>query len=138
MMVAPVRHNGTVLGMLAVFRTDPDGPYQVGDDDVLQLLADGAGAATAENRTWQKSDDDLRHQQLELVEKLSGMETRERSLLAEAIHDEPIQRMVAGILRLDHLSGRLDQTSRTELNDVTEQLAATVDWLRDLIVVACE
>ena len=64
------------------------------------------------------------------------METRERSLLAEAIHDEPIQRIVAGILRLDHLSARLDQTSRTELNEVTEQLVTTVDWLRDLIVVA--
>jgi signal transduction histidine kinase len=64
------------------------------------------------------------------------METRERSLLAEAIHDEPIQRIVAGILRLDHLSQRLDQTSRTELDEVIEQLVTTVDWRRNLIVVA--
>ena len=54
-MVAPVRHNGIVLGKLAVFRTDPGTPYRAGDDDVLQLLADGAGAAIAENRTWQQA-----------------------------------------------------------------------------------
>ena len=64
------------------------------------------------------------------------METRERSLLAEAIHDEPIQRIVAGILRLDHLSTRLDPATRNEVDEVTEQLVTTVDWLRDLIVVA--
>lgn len=43
-MIAPVRHNGTVLGMFAVIRTNPDEPYRAGDDDVLQVLADGAGA----------------------------------------------------------------------------------------------
>ena len=31
-------------------------PYQAGDDDVLQLLADGAGAAIAENRSWQQAE----------------------------------------------------------------------------------
>ena len=110
-----------MFGSLAVFRTNPDAPYRPGDDDVLQLLADGAGTAIAENRTWQRSDrerdqrlTDLRKQHQELLEKLAGMETRERSLLAEAIHDEPIQRIVAGIMRLDHLSARVDQTSRKE------------------------
>ncbi len=142
MMVAPVRHNGTVLGKLAVFRMDPDAPYLAGDGDVLQVLADGAGAAIAENRSWQEAErvrdrqlTTLRKQQAELLEKLEGMETRERTLLAEAIHDEPIQRIVAGILRLDHLSPRLDPVTSSEVNDVTEQLATTVDWLRDLIVV---
>jgi len=142
-MVAPVRHNGTVFGKLAVFRTNQDAPYHAGDDDVLQALADGAGAAIAENRSWQQANrerDDrlmaLNRQHMELLEKLAGMETRERSLLAEAIHDEPIQRIVAGILRLDLLAARLDPANRNELNDVTEQLVATVDWLRDLIVVA--
>jgi PAS domain S-box-containing protein len=142
-MVAPVRHNGVVLGKLAVFRTDPGTPYRAGDDDVLQLLADGAGAAIAENRTWLQGErerdgrlTELRERHLELLEKLAGMETRERSLLAEAIHDEPIQRIVAGILRLDHLSTRLDPVARNEVDQVTEQLVTTVDWLRDLIVVA--
>jgi GAF domain-containing protein len=57
-MVAPVRHNGMVLGKLAVFRTKSDAPYQAGDDDVLQVLADGAGAAIAQNRTWQQGERD--------------------------------------------------------------------------------
>lgn len=143
MMIAPVRHKGVVLGKLAIFRTSPDTPYQAGDDDVLQLLADGAGTAIAENRTWQKAEGErnqrlanLRAQHQGLLENLAGIETRERSLVAEAIHDEPIQSIVAGILRLDHLSTQLDSTKRTELNDITEQLVTTVDWLRQLIVVA--
>ncbi|MET0966942.1 MAG: PAS domain-containing protein, partial [Nakamurella sp.] len=143
MMVAPVRHNGIVFGKLAVFRTGSGRSYQAGDDDVLQVLADGAGAAIAENRTWKTSDRDrdarlaeLSKQHLELLEKLAGMEARERSLLAEAIHDEPIQRIVAGILRLDHLSARLEPAVRGELEAITDQLVSTVDWLRDLIVVA--
>ncbi len=127
-MIAPIRHNGTVLGMLAVVRTDPDRPYRRGDDDVLQVLADGAGAAIAETR--------LSRQHHGLLEELAGMETRERLLLAEGIHDEPIQHLTAGIMRLDHLSTRVDPATRDELDRVAGQLEITADWLRNLIMVA--
>ena len=64
------------------------------------------------------------------------MEARERSQLAESIHDEPIQRLVAGMLRLDNLSIRMDEPTRDELDRVATQLELAVDWLRNLIVVA--
>jgi signal transduction histidine kinase len=129
--------------MLVVFRTDPHRPYRSGDDDVLQVLADGAGAAIAEIRARHAAErerderlTDLREQQHELLEKLAGMEARERSQLAESIHDEPIQRLVAGMLRLDNLSIRMDEPTRDELDRVNGQLELAVDWLRNLIVVA--
>ena len=49
-MMAPLRHNGSVLGMLVVVRTDPHRPYRSGTTTFLQVLADGAGAAIAEIR----------------------------------------------------------------------------------------
>ena len=143
-MVAPVRHNGVVLGKLAVFRTDPDAPYRAGDDDVLQALADGAGAAIAENRSWQQAD-------RERDERLIGAATGNTwncwrnwpEWKPANVRCSPrpsmtsrIQRIVAGILRLDLLSSRLDPATRNEVNDVTEQLVTTVDWFRELIVVA--
>jgi PAS domain S-box-containing protein len=127
-MIAPVRHNGAVLGMLAVVRMDPDSPYQPGDDDLLQVLADGAGAAIAESRVAR------RHHQL--LEQLADLETRERTELAEGIHDEPIQHLAAGIMRLDYLSAHVDPVTRDELDRVAGQLETTADWLRNLIVVA--
>lgn len=127
-MIAPVRHNGTVLGMMTVVRTDPTARYQPGDDDVLQLLADGAGAAVAEVR--------LASQHHGLLEQLASMENRERHLLAESIHDEPIQHLTAGIMRLDLLISRVDPDIRAELDQVVDQLETTAGWLRNLIMVA--
>ena len=63
------------------------------------------------------------------------MKVAKEPSLAEAIHDEPIQRIVAGILRLDHIGPSVDPVVRVELDAVAEQLVGTVDWLRDLIVV---
>lgn len=142
-IAAPLRHNGSVLGQMAVFRTDPAAPYQVGDDDLLQVLADAAGAVIAAARARQAADDDrdlrfaaLAGRQQELLETLAGIETRERSMLAESIHDEPIQRIVAAMLRLDNLALDLDDTVREEMDRIAVQLEMAVSWLRNLIVVA--
>ena len=74
--------------------------------------------------------------QHELLELLARTETRERSELAELIHDEPIQRIVAGLLRLDVLVTKVDSRTGNELEAVAEQLELAVDWLRNIIVVA--
>jgi signal transduction histidine kinase len=78
----------------------------------------------------------LTQRQHQLLDKLASMEVRERSLLAEGIHDEPVQRIVASMLRLDTLAAGLNPAGRDELNKVAEQLEQAVDWLRNLIVVA--
>lgn len=127
-MIAPIRHRGCILGSFAIYRTANNRPYQTGDDDVLEVLADKAGAVLDESRRAR--------QQHGLLEQLAGMETRERHLLAESIHDEPIQHLVAGIMRLEMISDRLNPAIRTELVDIADELETTTDWLRNLIMVA--
>ena len=46
---------------------------------------------------------ELSEQQRELLSELAGMETRERLQMAESIHDEPIQLIVAAAMRIDFL-----------------------------------
>ena len=60
----------------------------------------------------------------------------ERSLLAEVIHDEPIQLIVAAMLRVDNLSKRQSTADAAELDRAATLLEAAVDRLRNLIVVA--
>ena len=105
-----------MLGYLHVFRSDPAAPYEPGDDDVVQVLADRVGAAIAEHRVRQQVEHqraagraiedrlaELTMEQRELLDQLTDVEQRERMLLAEAIHDDPIQRIVAAVLRMDIL-----------------------------------
>jgi hypothetical protein len=60
------------------------------------------------------------------------METRERSLLAEIIHDEPTQLIVVAAMRIDRL-GR-DSTDGEELAQIFVLLETSIERLRRLIV----
>ena len=140
---APIRHNGKVLGFFTVFRSDTLARFEIGDDDLVQILADRIGGLFAESRLRRASELErdvrlrqLMDQQKELLDELAGMETRERSLLAESIHDEPIQLIVASIMRIDRLGLRAQPAEREELDKIASQLEISVDWLRNLIVVA--
>ncbi|WP_420123986.1 PAS domain-containing protein, partial [Nakamurella sp.] len=110
---APIRHDGAVLGFVHAFRTGRR-PFVFGDDDVLQVMSDRIGWVIAAGRTKellrQQYDETqllrdrlgrLMAEQRELLEQLSTVEERERLLLAEAIHDEPLQLVVAATMRLD-------------------------------------
>jgi signal transduction histidine kinase len=114
----------------------------VGDDDVLQVFADAAGTNLAEGRlreTVEQSRDlvrELSHHRKDLLDQLAVLETRERSMLAEAIHDEPIQVIVSAVMRIDHLISRVDRENAEMLEDVATKLEASVEWLRNLAVVA--
>ena len=124
---APIRHDGSTLGLVHAFRTG-DRPFVSGDDDVLQVLADRIGWVLTEQRAeelLERRYDEGRHMrdrlgrlmadQRELLEQLSTVEERERLLLAEAIHDEPLQLVVAATMRLDTLTGSLgDRPAETE------------------------
>ena len=144
---APVRHESSVLGYLHVFRTDPAAPYEPGDDDVVQVLADRVGAAIAEHRVRQLVEHqraagraiedrlaELTLDQRELLDQLTDVEQRERMLLAEAIHDDPIQRIVAAVLRMDTLRLTLPDRENQELDELAGMLETAVDRLRTLIV----
>lgn len=141
---APIRHDGTVLGFVHAIRIHPV-PFAHGDDDVLQVMSDRIGWVIAQERTkdllgqecdkttlLQDGIDRLQAEQRALLEQLSTVEERERLLLAEAIHDEPLQLVVAATMRLDALSGNL-AAGPAETEQVVEILVDAVGKLRTLI-----
>ena len=129
-VVAPVRHDGQVLGVFGVFRTDIEAPYAPGDDDLVQVLADSIGSAIAESRAGAATE----KEQCELLEHLATTESRERSMLAEALHDDPLQLVVAAILRIDNLRLRTDSGQEEQLEQVADMLETAVERMRKLIV----
>jgi PAS domain S-box-containing protein len=145
-IVAPVRHGGAVLGLLSIFRA-PDTPYQLGDEQPIQLQADRVGSALAESRLREVRDQErverravadrlleLTYEQRELLEQLASTETRERALLADAVHDDPMQMIVAAILRIDYLRLRVVGDPGDELERIATLLETSVERLRKLIV----
>ncbi len=78
----------------------------------------------------------LKDRQRKLLDRLADIETRERSMLAEVIHDEPVQLIVAAILRVDSLGRRLSAADGKELERAASMLELAVDKLRNLIVIA--
>jgi len=68
-----------------------------------------------------------------LLGQLAGIETRERSVLAEVIHDEPIQLIVAAILRIDLMHAHSSGEDAEQLDEIATLLESSVDRLRRLI-----
>lgn len=69
-----------------------------------------------------------------LREASEGIEAEERLLLAEAIHDEPLQLIAAALLRLDSLQDRVPAPAASVVEQVTDVLDEAMDGLRRLIV----
>jgi signal transduction histidine kinase len=141
-ITAPMRHNGRVLGLFCVLRLDPASHFEIGDEHLVQVLADRAGSAIAEHRVRTDLEregaqrlQELTEQQRELLEELAGMELRERSHMAESIHDEPIQLIVAAAMRIDTLRMGRSGSDGEELDRLAALLESSVDWLRNLIQV---
>lgn len=144
-IAAPVRHAGEVLGVLSVFRADPKAPFAAGDEDLVQVLADRIGSAVDENRLQQWLEQQrqerkvissrlvqLTTEQRELLDQLSQVEERERVLLAEAIHDDPMQLVIAVAMRLEILGMKSDAFG-AEIAELVGLLESSVDRLRTLI-----
>ena len=138
-ITAPIRHGGQVLGLFSVMRDDPARPFGAGDENLVQVLADFAGAAVAEHRAREAVQreaaqrfNDMTVSQKELLKELAGMETRERSRIADIIHDRPIQLIVAAAMRIDQLSAGSLQTHSIELDRLAVLLEDSVDSLRTL------
>ena len=75
-------------------------------------------------------------EQQDLLDELASTEARERVMLAEAVHDDPLQLVVAALLRIDDLQLRiqLPPADGTALDQITTLLEQAVDRLRKLIV----
>jgi len=141
-ITAPMRHNGLVLGLFCVLRIERAHPFETGDQHLVQVLADRAGSAIAEHRVRADLEraaaerlQELTEQQRELLKELAGMEIRERSHMAESIHDAPIQLIVAAAMRIDTLRLGRTGSDEAELDRLAALLESSVDWLRNLIQV---
>jgi signal transduction histidine kinase len=141
---APIRHDGSVLGFVHAYRFGAR-PFVFGDDDVLQVMSDRIGWVIAagraqellgqqydENRTLRERLGRLMAEHQDLLEQLSTVEERERLLLAEAIHDEPLQLVVAATMQLDALAGDLG-TRPEKTEQVILILEDAIGKLRTLI-----
>lgn len=144
-IAAPIRHGGAVLGILGVFRSDVLKPFVDGDEDLVQVLADRLGVAIDESRVQDRYEQQrqertaiagrlvqLTAEQRELLDQLAEVEERERVLLAEAIHDDPMQLIIAVSMRLEMISFRPEAPS-AELDELVELLESAVERLRTLI-----
>ena len=144
---APVRHAGSVLGFLHVFRSDPAPPYEPGDEDLVQVLADRVGAAIAQDRVAgmveqqlvvtrdiERRLTELTYEQCDLLDHLGDVEERERAVLAEAIHDDPMQLIVAAMLQINQFHAELPADQGIRLDKPTEMLEAAVAGLRALLI----
>ncbi len=144
---AAVRHDRRVLGYLRVYRTDRSRPYQVGDDDLMQVLADRIGSVITESRVRQELErqrfehkaladrlQELTTEQRELLEQLANVEERERTLLAEAIHDGPMQLVVAVMMCLENSSINQGSIDDDEMERLIVTLETSIHRLRTLII----
>lgn len=76
---------------------------------------------------------ELTGEQQELLDQLSDVEQRERTLLAEALHDDPIQLIVAAVMRMDNLQTALPAEQGHQLDQLADMLETAVTRLRTLI-----
>ncbi len=146
-IAAPCRHEGRAIGLLLVHRGAEGAPYDETDEDVVQVLADRIGSAVAAERATRFAVAEVRRRQAtagrlegllreqeDLLELLSTAEVRVRSLLAEAVHDDPLQLVVAAMLRMDLLRDQLDDGGAEEAERIMGLLERSIEQLRKLIV----
>lgn len=147
-LAAPIRISGRTVGTLAVTRREGAGCFDPADPGLLQVLADGAGAAVAQSRTRELLDsraerlhrlagerEDLKEQRDDLLEQLDAAENRERALVAEVVHDDPLQLIVAAGLRLDLLPAHPDRAASAEIQRAVILLEQAGERLRALMTV---
>ena len=114
---------------------------------MIQVLADRIGSVITESRVRAELDrqrsvhkaladrlQELTTEQRELLEELAKVEERERTLLAEAIHDGPMQLVVAVMMRLENatiIHGVIDDD---EMEGLIVTLETSIQRLRTLII----
>lgn len=68
-----------------------------------------------------------------LIDHLLHAHELDRQRLAERIHDDPMQALVAVGLRMQLLAARLPEAEREHMNEVTEAVSAAMTTLRGLV-----
>lgn len=145
-LAVPLRDSSKVFGLLTVARAANKKDFDDFEIDLAQLLADRLGAfvhadsVRAHNEELNNLHSHLgvRLQESEasrqaLVVQLDETESRERLNLSEVLHDEPLQLVVAAMLRLDTWKGQADLDSDPTLDQIGTMLETSVEQLRMVI-----
>ena len=145
-IAAPIRNFGEILGVLTSVRTPDERPFDTSEVSLIQMLADRIGAMVAAERARIEADEQGARRrvlgsqlqaviadQRDLVQQLDRTESKERMRLAEAVHDEPLQLVVAAMLRLEVMRGQLPPASGDPVDDIERMLETAVEQLRTLI-----
>jgi len=111
------------------------------------VLADRIGSVITESRVRQELErqrfehkaladrlQELTTEQRELLEQLANVEERERTLLAEAIHDGPMQLVVAVMMCLENSSINQGSIDDDEMERLIVTLETSIQRLRTLII----
>ena len=144
-LTAPVAHAGEELGVLSVVRGPGAPAFVREDEDLLHLLADRVAGAVRDERAQTRAEQHRREhsriadrllqldaEQRALIDQLTEVEERERVLLAEAIHDDPMQLIIAVAMRLETLGLRWGEPP-AEFDELIGTLEAAVERLRTLM-----
>lgn len=139
--VSPAQRDGAVASVAA----GASGPIDVqmrrrtGGTVWIRARATPKHAATGELVSIQAVVRDITEQREAdrfLQEHEDRIAERERALLAEAVHDNPLQLVAAAILRLDSLQAQLPETAQPAVDQITGLLEQAVDGLRHVILSA--
>lgn len=131
----PLRSGGRIVGSFALHRRQGYGTYSQDDISFAEVLAARAAMALDVSllyRDVQRESEQRRAlaeqvarslgQQRELLQQLLDTEERERSRLAEDIHDDPLQVLVAALLRIGLIRTRATGEIQTQLAMVESTL----------------
>ncbi len=137
---APVRHQGELLGAIAVTKA-PSDPLTPGDAEVVDRLADQAGLILANARLTAHLEARLEQIGMQAAElrasrqRIVAAQDEERRRLERNIHDGAQQHLVALAvkLRLAKTAMTADaERGRTMLEDIRGEIEAALDTLRSL------
>ncbi len=125
--LAPLKVNGTVVGLLLLGRPVPDGYYNAQQIAYIHQVTGIIAVAVEAIRLFEAS----RMMSRELIQ----IRDTERILLATQIHDEPLQRISVTASRLGHLATAVEPFGNDlpdEIRTYSQELQATSKRLRDI------
>ena len=131
-LFVPITADQTLIGSLLLFSSGRREMYSPGDVARAETVAEQAASAIFNARLYR----DLAKSQertSELLERITGLRERSRMQLANVIHDDIVQTVVAALFELESLPEQLELESRDDLKRVAGLLRQTITEARRVI-----
>lgn len=138
--VAPITHLGQLLGLIAAYRTDADGPFTPDEDGLLADIARQVGLALHNVRldsALQRSLEELTRKNRELEASRVRIVTaadESRRAIERNLHDGAQQHLVALALKVQMAKLKAGDSAVLTglLDDLGEEVQTTIDEVREL------